>query len=514
MHEYRETITLALMRRWGRLRTTTAILLFCSSTITAAGSNPDDLQARVAAARASGDFKVAVAALQQLVIAAPQRTDYSLLLAETLAWDKRLPDAEKLYRDILARGGPSREANLGLARVLMWAGRYDEAAAAFNQMLRQNRGDNDALEGRATTAYWSGDFRGAARDFQRLLALDPNRAFARQGLSEIRRSALPEQRIDVEYLDDDQPYRLLRNSVTGSFSSDPQTRWSVVFGNYGLEAPIQGAATLPFAQLANRTVLPRMRLTFEGAAGMVRYGDAASRPTARVALTRQITKATSLTLRADRLELLATATGMRSHPSLTTLAAQWHLETEGGGLAAAEAARLRYFDGNRGVAAYAYALVPVLRRGASRLCAGASATVRDSRDSRFGFSAVSSARAGGGFDYSYRGEYDPYWAPQHLRETRAVVTAQAAVSRTTLTLHVDAGLARDRAIGFGPTAGATPLPSAIYSFAYDREFHPYRAALTTAIPLRTGFTAEIGFENSRTAFYRGKTFHASMVRHR
>ncbi len=128
---------------------------------------------------------------------------------------------------------------------------------------------------------------------------------------------------------------------------------------------------------------------------------------------------------------------------------------------------------------------------------------------------MSSTRAPSGvFDYSYRGTYAPYWAPQRLREARLIAVVQTSLRSATLKLHADAGIAKDRAIAFGPGLGTTPLPPSIYSFGFERRFHPYRADLTASFPVAHGLACEIGYQLESTIFYRAKSIHASVVRHR
>lgn len=474
--------------------------------------SPDDLVRQATTARAAGDYATAIAALEQLLALSPQRSDFEILLAETLAWNKCFSEAETRYRHVLGRDSGNRDAELGLARVLMWEGQFRQARAAFEQLLASRPAD--ALEGRATVEYWAGDSRSAARDFAAVLTLDPTRSTSRRSLEEIRLTARPQERADVDYVDDDQPYRLGRAAITRSFSSDPLTRWSGSVGTYRATAPIYGTVAIPFLDTTNQISFPSVRSTFVTSIGGIRYPDGVSRPTGRFAVTRQIMKHGRVILRAQKQELLATATGMASHPSVTSFSAGWRRESSDGWMAAVEIARLRYFDENRGVSAHAYGLVPIFKRGSSRLDVGASTTFRDSRESRFHFAAVSSTRSAVGFDYAYRGEYAPYWAPQGFREIRAIAVAQTRIRSAAIKLHVDGGVAHDRAIAFGPPSGFAALPGGIYSFAFRREFHPHRADLTISLPFAANYTVEAGYESSTTVFYRAKSFHASLVRHR
>jgi hypothetical protein len=474
----------------------------------------EDLAAAALRTRAAGDLRTAIHELEQLVAVWPQRTDYEILLAETLSWDKRFPEAEAHYRHVLGTEPASRPAGLGLGRVLLWEGRYEEAQAAFDQLLKRDAADIDALEGRGTAEYWSGDTRAAARDFRMVLARDPERPLARRSLDEIRLAALAEDRISFDVVDDDQPYRLARGQVKSSAFSDPLTRWSVAAGTYRAQAPVFGTATMPFVRVGNESVLPRLHLTVTSSLGLVRYGDGVSRAVGELSVSRQLSKNARLVLRAERAELLATATALATHPSLTSYGAAWRRESTEGWMAAVDVATLAYFDDNRGLSAFGYGLAPLWNGGGTLVLCGASAAYRDARQSRFALAAISSVRAGDEFRYAYRGAYAPYWTPQDLREARVVMVVRTAVRSAALELHADGGIGWDRATAFGPAAGPGPLPLAIQSFDFQRRFHPFRLDLTASLPVTGALRAELGFEMASTAFYRAKSFHASLARQR
>lgn len=494
-----------------------AIALILSSASTAGIGQPstvDDLVTRALAARTAGDYTTAVRMLRDASAASPEKVELQLLLTETLAWSKDFSAAETAYRQILDRRPDSREARLGLGRVLLWQKRYPEASREFGVLLSRNRNDTDALEGKATAAYWSGDYRTAAREFRRVLQLDPKRQLAEKSLREIEETARPWQRIDIDAVDDDQPYTTLRGEITASVASDPLTRWWGSAGGYRLHSGIYGGASAPFAGLGGEAVLPNVRLTLGAWGELMRYPDGIVRPNGAITIRRQVARSVTISARAEKKELLATATAVQSHPSVSTIAMTINRESAGGWTGAAEIASLRYFDGNHGVAAWTYGLAPLVSHEKIRLFAGLSATYRDSDDSRFYYAAASSVRNGSGYDYNYRGEYRPYWAPVRLREFRAIGVAETTAGKATIKLHLDGGTGRDRAIGFSPASGFDPLPPAVYPFTFDRTFHPALIQLSTSIPLVHGYTAEAAFEISRTAYYRAKSLHASLVRRR
>lgn len=387
--------------------------------------------------------------------------------ANELAWAKDFAAAEALYRQILAKQPESDAAKLGLARVVMWQGRYSEAIRLFAQL-----DSVDALEGRATALYWSGDLRGAAHGFREVLERDANRELARTSLAEIASTASPSQRVSIEGTTDDQPLDFLRSEVAATFFSDPQTRWTATVGAWrgtgrlgaggtaGRVPALRGSGE--YASVSNETTW--RGLTAAGSLGVFTWPDGVRRPIGSASVRyRQVTA--SVVRRPE----LATAASLRTHPASTTTSIRWDYSRNV--IAAAEVSHRRYFDGNEGSGAYAYAIVP-LRRDAWTFWSGASVATRDTDESRF----------------TEAGVYDPYWTPDHLVEARAVF----ALERRFLKVHADAGTARDRGL----------------------TYHPWRAGLTANVDLARGFRIEAGIERSSTIDYRSTSFHASLVRRR
>lgn len=411
--------------------------------------------------------------------------------AEQLAWNKQFADAEALYRTL----PPSRRAQLGLARVVMWQGRYAEAISLFNEL-----NDVDALEGRATAEYWSGDYRGAARDFGLVLKLDPKREFARTSLTEIAATARPSQRIEFGGVRDDQPLDVNRAEVSATLFSDPLTRWTVAIGGAQFDGGVRGTRDAEYVRVENET---RWREFVFGAAAGAFDGDFVGNASVRWK---------QLALRVERQEELASATAIRNSAFSTTTTLRWSRERDW--IAAVEASHRSYSDDNSGYAFVAYGVAPVLKRESWTAWAGGSVAARDTDQSRFNATSVSSTLENGAFRYRYRGEYDPYWTPDDLREARAVFAVERSFSRAHLKLHADAGVARDRGRAFGPDLGSGPFPPQIFTFAFDRSYNPYRFGLIGDVALAHGFRIEAGAERSVTVDYRSTTFHAALVRRR
>ena len=434
-----------------------------------------------------------------LILLATSAFAADLRTAERLAWDKRFAESEAMYRDLLAKDPQSHAARLGLARVVMWQGRYREAIGRFAELEGV-----DALEGRATAEYWSGSSRGAARHFREVLALDPKREFARTSLREIEASTRPSQRVTIDSVHDDQPLDAIRAEVSASFFSDPLTQWSVIGGADHLDAARRGESNGQYALLENETRFAH--ITLGGSLGVFTFPDGVRRPIGGMRVRHR-----ALELRIEHRQEIASATSLQTHASSTTTTLRWSHDKDW--IAAAELIHKRYFDDNEGRAFVAYAVVP-WKRGAWTWWSGGSMSARDTDESRFRLTAVSSTLAQGFFRYRYRGEYDPYWSPDHLLEARVVAAVERRMPRGSVKLHADAGYARDRGRAFGPDAGPTPLPSTTFAFAFDRAYHPWRAGISADVSLAPHWRIEAGVERGVTVDYRSTTVHAALVRRR
>ena len=393
--------------------------------------------------------------------------------AQQLAWDKQFAESEALYRRILAEDPASAEGRLGLARVVLWQKRYEEAIELFRELEGV-----EALEGRATAEYWSGDLRSAARDFRRVLALDANRQFAQTSLREIASTMIPTQRVTVDAVRDDQPLEGVRAETAATFYSDPLTRWTAVLGGYDVEQT-NGA----LLAIENETRFTNG--TVGGRLGMFTFPDGVRRPIGGASVRYR-----ALSLRVEHREEIASATSLATHASSTTTALRW--DHDRNWIGAVEVSHRHYFDDNSGRAFAAYAVFPA-RRNAWTFWSGASASSRDTDESRFRL-------------IGERAQYDPYWTPDHLREARAVVALERAFAKGSWKLHADAGYAKDRGGAFA-SDGSGPYP-------YDRSYRPWRAGIAADFAIAPSFRIEAGVERSVTVDYRSTTVHASLVRRR
>jgi hypothetical protein len=436
--------------------------------------------------------------------------------AQQLAGQKHFREAEKLYREVLNRSPNSREGMLGLARVILWEGRYREARRLFKQLVRRSPADVEAAEGAATAAYWQGDYRTAAHEFSAIAAEHPERRIPRQSLAEIESAARGDVRVLMEGVDDDQPYRAWRTSATVSSFSDPLTRWDVTGGAYRLENPTRSITrTEPFFLATNEIVFPWQRLTITTTAGVLRWPDARTRPIGGLTLAHKLSSNSSVSVTGEHRELLTNATSVMTHAAVTRFVAAWTRYASRSWLAGIEVGHNRYYDRNSGGYAQGYALWPVMKSNRTTVWLGASAAMRDTRETRFELDTVSSTRSpAGDFLYSYRGSYRAYWTPQNFREGRAIAMVAHTIGKGELKFQAERGVGRDEERAFAPSSGSEPLPSTIFAIDFERTFHPYRFSAGLSMPISTAFRLDCAIERNVTAFYAANVFRASLVRHR
>jgi tetratricopeptide (TPR) repeat protein len=473
------------------------------------GEDARELVAEGQRLRDAGQLDEAVAQFRRAVTAAPQDPEPALLLAETIAWQKRFDEAERIYREALDRFGPSRAAQLGLGRVLLWKGEYAGARRTLSQILRESPGDLDAREELARAWYWSGDFRRAEREFREVVAGDPSREGPRRELSEIREASAPSFAVRALHRSDDQPFQLDRAEVELSLFSDPLTRWTVTAGAYRMDDPSESA---PYLEAETEITLPAARITIAPALRLLSFPDGEDELLGGVRIARRIGTTSTISVVARRHELLLNRGAADDHPWVTNLNFDYELAAEGW-IARARAGTSRFFDGNDGAFADAYVLAPLYRGGSLRVSLGAAAAYRDTGESRFrADGAVAEPRAPGIWSYRWEGVYDPYWSPHRLEEIRAIASVgSAGGSRIVWNVQISGGSARDRAVGFGPRTGASPLPPPPFEVGFKRTYQPWTASAWAEIPIAPARKLRFDYEHMRSVYYEADEFRAALV---
>jgi tetratricopeptide (TPR) repeat protein len=472
--------------------------------------SPSDLVSEGLRLRESGRLDEAIGLFRR---AANQvRTDPrpALLLAETLGWQKRFEEAERGYRDTIARFGESRDARLGLARVELWQGEYAEARRILSSLVRENPGDLDAREELARTWYWSGDFRRAEREFRRVAEQDPSREASRSALSEIRNVSAPSYAFRALHRTDDQPYQLSRAEVELSLFSDPLTRWELTAGAYQMGDP---SGSAPFLEAGTEVTFPSARLTVAPTLRILSFPDGETEMLGGIRVSRRIRSTSTVSFVAHRHELLFNREGMDDHPWVTDVYVDYEFAGDGRRVARARAGTSRFFDRNEGVFADAYVLARLYDGGRMGVSLGASAAYRDTDEGRFRPGAPSAdPLAPGTWSYRWNAVYDPYWTPHRLEEIRGIASVgSGAASQLRWNVQISAGVARDRAVAFGPDLGSSPLPPVPFEVEFTRTLEPWTVSAWTEIPISPGKSLRFDYEHMSTVYYEADEFRAALV---
>lgn len=463
--------------------------------------------------RESGRIDDAIKYLRTSLEKSPGNESLSLLLAETLGWQKRFDEAESIYRQVLLHSR-SPEARKGLARLLLWTGRYRESRELALTLLENAPKEVEAQEIAATAAYWAGDFRSAEREFSEIVRLHPERSESRKNLLEIRSAARPQIKLDGGITSDSQPYRITRTAAEGSFFSDPLSRWDATIGTYTIDK-VRGRTehVAPFAGVGAEITLPSLSLVVRPRLGFIRLPDGETRPIGSLSGTLRTSKHSRLTLEGQRRELLAGREGSDDHATVDSMGASFHLEPRPRWIGELRAELLEYSDGNRGESVSGFLLAPVGNFRGARLSAGCSAAWRDTDQTRFRIDEIRAIPTENFFTYHYDGVYDPYHTPQSLMEARLLMSLEMTRGLVTGRIRGDLGIARDRGTAFGPPIGPGPDPDIDpYSLTFDRESHPWRLAFEVSRPIAHHLEIHASYERSLTSEYGAHTAHATLVR--
>ena len=438
--------------------------------------------------------------------------DNPLQRAEALVAKGELREAEREYRRAIERDPRSPLARRGLARVLLWRLRVDEAEALFTELLRENPNNLDAREGVATIAYWRGDSATAARELRTILQADPARESARALLRAIEEASDPRYGVEASVLDDDQPLRRSTARIDGSgmFGDAVRLEGTALVESFEREAATDETFAL---EVAAETYLRSLQSRVAAHLKPFRFpnGDTALLGGASLS-RRHVRSQSTIAFGTRRDEILETAAALDSQATVRRAFLSWTMDRSDGWLAGANVERLDYFDQNEGFGANGYLLAPIHRTGETSAWAGLGGAYRDTDEARFRLVRFhSEPRSGGGFLYRYEGVYDPYWTPHDLREARAILVAERRQGPWSAKIQIDAGIAQDEAIGFGPAAGTTPLPPAIAPVLFARNFHPWR--VSTSISRMLGsLQLELVYERNVTVFYTSNEYQARLAR--
>jgi tetratricopeptide (TPR) repeat protein len=164
------------------------------STRTYGENQAPDWQLQVRQFAATGDWKSAMALVDQEIARAPQDMDVRAWRARVLAWSGQFAKAENEYRRILKVSRKDPDMWMGLAGACLAEGKIEDARRAVDaaEELDPTRADLHAERARILRA--AGERSEAQSEFQAALDLDPRSEEARAGLASVRPEARNELR--------------------------------------------------------------------------------------------------------------------------------------------------------------------------------------------------------------------------------------------------------------------------------------------------------------------------------
>ena len=132
------------------------------------------------------DWESALRVVDQEISRAPQDMDIRAWRARVLAWSGHLPEAEKVYLEVLKVSRNDPDNWMGLANVYLREGRTVEALHALDIAVKLDPARADLHAARARVLRVAEERNEARLEFQNALNLDPTSEEARAGLISLR----------------------------------------------------------------------------------------------------------------------------------------------------------------------------------------------------------------------------------------------------------------------------------------------------------------------------------------
>ena len=136
----------------------------------------------------SSNIDSALVLLRAARVRVPDDPDLLFTEATYLAWGRRWPEALLRY-DSLITAHPTNDYNyvrVARARTLSWSGRLTDAQREYREVLAREPGERDARFGLGQVSAWSGDLDAAATQYAALLVDDPDEGRVLLALAQVR----------------------------------------------------------------------------------------------------------------------------------------------------------------------------------------------------------------------------------------------------------------------------------------------------------------------------------------
>src|SRR5258706_6071292 len=252
------------------------VLLFGACALCGQSQIPD-WQIQVRKYCDAKDWESALRAVDQEISRAPQDMDIRAWRARVLAWSGHLPEAEKVYLEILNVSRNDPDNWMGLSNVYLREGRIVEALRALDIAVKLDPSRADLHAARARVLRVAEERNEARLEFQNALNLDPTSEEARAGLASLH----PPLKHELRFGQDDDLFNFAdanhdelislasqwtprwATAVAGSFYQRGGSEAGKFVGSVTRRQPQWGAITVGGAVGDDNAVIPTSEVFFD-----------------------------------------------------------------------------------------------------------------------------------------------------------------------------------------------------------------------------------------------------------
>ena len=137
-------------------------------------------------ARAAGDFKTAIARLEEVIAFQPDDVDALLLLGTLYGFERRFEEALAALERGLSLAPDYTDIRLAIARIKAWQGEFDSASQVVEAVLAEQPDNLEALIQRGRLAYYQDELGRAEAAFSEVLKRQPENSEALVGLGDAK----------------------------------------------------------------------------------------------------------------------------------------------------------------------------------------------------------------------------------------------------------------------------------------------------------------------------------------